>query len=113
VQAFYDELTARWPEIDSISEDRVGDFDHCPWSCELDHSGMAVVMACVWPKATDVGDFVQQLAAKHELVFYDPQSDRAIIPDRLTSISGPTSPGSPRPSKGGFFARLFGSERQN
>jgi hypothetical protein len=113
LQAFYDELTARWPEIDTLPEDRVGDFDYCPWSCALDHSGMAVVMACVWPKANKVGDFVQQLAAKHGLVFYDPQSDLVIMPARLTSLTCPTSPGSPPSSKGGFLARLFGRERQN
>jgi len=30
VRAFYDELTGRWPEIDTIREERVDDHDYCP-----------------------------------------------------------------------------------
>ena len=47
VDAFYAELTARHPEIDTIPEGRIGDFDYCPWSYKLDYSPGHVIMACV------------------------------------------------------------------
>ena len=47
VGAFYDELTAKYPEIDTIPEERIDDHDYCPWSCALDHSEAHVVTACV------------------------------------------------------------------
>jgi hypothetical protein len=83
VAAFYDELTRRWPEIDKIPEEKIDDHDYCPWSCALDHSGMAVVMPCVWPKADAVEVFVKELAQKHKLVLYDPQSERVYLPAHL------------------------------
>ncbi len=33
VDAFYAELTAKHPEIDTIPDDRIDDHDYCPWSC--------------------------------------------------------------------------------
>ena len=95
VEAFYQELIQRWPEIDTILEDEVGDFDRCPWSCALERSGRAVVMACVWSKATDVAQFVERLARKHGLVLFDPQSGRVTLPPHL------------EPPKPSFFQRLF------
>jgi fido (protein-threonine AMPylation protein) len=44
VRAFYSALTKRWPEIDTVPDDKI---DYSPWSYALDHSGMAVVMPCV------------------------------------------------------------------
>jgi hypothetical protein len=92
VDAFYAELTAKHPEIDTIPEERVGDFDYCPWSCALDHSPGHVVLSCVWPKATYVAQLVQDLARKHGLAVYDPQSDAVIYPDGSTASTGKTSP---------------------
>ena len=76
---FYEELTRRWPELDTIPEDRVGDFDYCPWSCAIDRSGMHVIASCVWPKAQDVAVYVGKLAAERGLVLYDPQGDDIYI----------------------------------
>lgn len=84
VDAFYAELTARHPEIDTIPEERVDDHDYCPWSCRLDRSPGHVIMSCVWPKATYVHEFVAGLARKHCLALYDPQSEKVIYPDRVT-----------------------------
>jgi hypothetical protein len=80
IAAFYAELTARHPEIDDVPEDRVGDVELCPWSIAFDRSDGYIIMCCVWPKADYVGQLVSALAAKHGLVFYDPQSDRVIYP---------------------------------
>lgn len=81
IDAFYAELTARYPEIDTIPEERAGDHDYCPWSCKLDRSPGHLIMCCVWPKATDVYELVESLARKHGLAIYDPQSDAVIYPD--------------------------------
>ena len=81
VEAFYAELTAKHPEIDTVPDEKAGDHDYCPWSCALDRSPGHVIMACVWPKADYVHQFVQELARKHGLAVYDPQSNRIIYPD--------------------------------
>jgi len=81
VDAFYAELTSRHPEIDTIPENRVGDFDYCPWSCEIDRSPGHLIMACVWSKAGYVRSLVHELALKHGLAVYDPQSGRITNPD--------------------------------
>jgi hypothetical protein len=81
IGAFYAELIARHPEIDTVPEDKIDDHDLCPWSCALDRSEAHVIMPCVWSKADYVGDFVMRLAKKHGLTFYDPQSEKIIFPD--------------------------------
>jgi hypothetical protein len=98
VRAFYDELTARWPELDSVPDEKIGDKNYCPWSCAISHSGAAVVTACVWSMADKVGSIIKELARKHELVFYDPQDDRVRLPDRQESR---------QVRKGGWLQRLF------
>jgi hypothetical protein len=89
IDAFYAELTARHPEIDTIPEEKIDDHDYCPWSCKLDHSPGHVIMACVWPEATYVGQLVQELARKHGLALYDPQSDVVTYPDGSTGGDQP------------------------
>ena len=101
VAAFYQELTQRWPEIDTVPEDRVGDFDYCPWSCALSHSGMAVVMSCVWPKADEVAAFVRELASRHGLVLFDPQSNCLYLPRH-------DAPEHSMREKSGWFHRFLG-----
>lgn len=81
VDAFYNEITAMHPEIDTVEDDRIDDHDYCPWSCALDHSPGHVIMACVWSKADHVDGLVHQLARKHGLAVYDPQSDRITYSD--------------------------------
>ena len=81
VEAFYAELTAKHPEIDSIPEDRIDDHDYCPWSYALDKSDAHVIMSCVWSKADYVGQHVHALGAKHGLAVYDPQFERITYPD--------------------------------
>jgi hypothetical protein len=74
VDEFYAELTAKHPESDTIPRDKIDDHDYCPWSCKLDYSPAHVIMCCVWHKATDVSRLVENLACKHSLAMYDPQS---------------------------------------
>jgi hypothetical protein len=85
VDAFYTELTAKHPEIDTIPDDLIDDHDLCPWSCALDRSPGHVIMPCVWSKAEYVSVFVHELAEKHGLAVYDPQSDHITYPGGNTS----------------------------
>jgi predicted nucleic acid-binding protein len=87
VDEFYAELTAKHPEIDTIPLDKIDDHDHCPWSCKLDRSPAHVIVCCVWPKATDIGRLLENLARKHGLALYDPQSDLVTYPDGSTGTS--------------------------
>jgi len=99
VRAFYDELTKRWPELDTVPDEKIDDKNYCPWSCAISHSGMAVVTACVWSMADKVGSFVKELATRHQLVFFDPQSERVHLPEQMKSLTG---------KKSGWFGRVFG-----
>ena len=81
VDSFYEELTARHPEIDTIPDDRIDDHDYCPWSCALDRSEGHVIMPCVWSKADYVSQLVHELGKKHGLAVYDPQSGKISYPD--------------------------------
>ena len=89
IDAFYAELTSKHPEIDAIPKERIDDHDYCPWSCKLYRSSGHVIMSCVWPKATYVGELVQDLARKHRLAVYDPQSDAVTYPDGSTGAKAP------------------------
>ena len=97
IDNFYKELTAKYPEIDSIPEDAV---DSCPWSCALDKNGTSVVMPIVWSRAGEVGRFIADLAEKHGLVLYDPQSGRTFYPD------------SSEAKEPGFLSRIFGRKKK-
>jgi hypothetical protein len=107
VDAFYTELIAKHPEIDTVPEERSGDFDYCPWSCKLDRSPGHVIMNCVWPKAAYVGELVENLARKHGLALYDPQSDRVTYPDSSTRGSAKTGMSRGARWTLGSFALLF------
>jgi len=96
VDAFYEELTAKHPEIDTIPDERIDDHDYCPWSCALDRSPGHVIMPCVWSKAEYVDAFVRELARKHGLAVYDPQSGHISYPDSARSESD-TRPTGDRP----------------
>jgi hypothetical protein len=80
VDAFYAELIAKHPEIDTIPDDRIDDDNYCPWSCALDRSPGHVIMACVWSQAENVQRLVHKLANKHALAVYDPQQGRVFYP---------------------------------
>jgi hypothetical protein len=90
IQAFYDELIAKHPEIDDVPEDRIDDDEYCPWSVAMDRSAGHVIMCCVWSRAEYVRGFVGQLALKHGLVLYDPQEGNAIYPSGGTRPDGET-----------------------
>jgi len=92
VDAFYAELTAKHPEIDTVPHDRIDDHDYCPWSCSIDRSPGHVIMSCVWSKADYVTTLVHDLARTHNLAVYDPQSDRITYPGDPGPASEPKRP---------------------
>ena len=77
VRRFVDELTARYPQIDDVPEDKV---DECPWTIAFDQSEGHVIMCIAGSKAGEMKPIVQGLAAKHGLVCYDPQVDEVHNP---------------------------------
>jgi hypothetical protein len=87
VEAFYAELTCRYPVIDTVPDDRIDDHDYCPWSCALDSSPGHVLMACVWSQSRNVERFVRAIAAKYGLAVYDPQQGRITYPGGITAGS--------------------------
>lgn len=81
VDAFYAELTALHPEIDTIPEARIDDHEYCPWSGALDRSPGHVIVSCVWSRASHVEHLVKGLARKHGLAVFDPQLGMMSYPD--------------------------------
>ena len=77
IDAFYQELIAAYPDIDSYSDDEV---DDCPWSVEIDVSDGAVVMCMVWSRVEEVAPFVMTLAQKHGLACFDLQEGKIYLP---------------------------------
>jgi len=73
VEAFYQDLIEKWPET--------GNADSSPWAAPLHHTASHVLMSCVWSKAEDVCLFVAELAGRHGLVLFDPQSEEVYLPD--------------------------------
>ena len=74
IQDFYEELTAKHPEIDDVSEYEIDNLDLCPWSTAFDKSEGHIIMSCVWSRAEYVNVLIQELAKKYELSFYEPQN---------------------------------------
>ena len=73
IQDFYEELTAKHPEIDDISEEEFDNIDLCPWSATFDKSEGHIIMSCILIKSEYINNLVQDLAKKYELSFYEPQ----------------------------------------
>jgi hypothetical protein len=86
VTAFYQALTARYPELTDQPET---DLDG-PWSTTLDRSAGHVIMPIIWPRAAEMRTVVRELAAEHGLVCFDPQTGDVDNPVR------PMAPGALR-----------------
>jgi len=101
VYAFYCRLTALYPEVEMVPED---DLDSCPWACGMDMAGDHVIMAILPEQSAAVLPQVLALAAKDELVCFDPQSGKVHLPPHLsetkaaaagTAGATPTEPSTP------------------
>jgi hypothetical protein len=83
VSAFYAELTSKHPEINDVPLERLGDSAYSPWSGPIDHSPAHVLIECVWSQAHFVFKCVHDLARKHGLAVFDPQSNHVAYPSDL------------------------------
>ena len=78
IDAFYVELCSRYPEIDTLSDDEL---DRCPWSCAHDRSGQHIVMCLNYgDQLEEAALFVTRLAARHDLICFDPQGQKVYSP---------------------------------
>ena len=82
IDAFYAELTATHPEIDDVPEDKVDDFDLCPWSIAFDRSPGHLIICCVWKKAGYVQRLLTDLTRRHGLALIDPQQQTISYPGK-------------------------------
>jgi hypothetical protein len=89
IEAFYEELTAKHPEIDDVPEDEIDNHDLCPWSIQHDRSDRHLIMCSVWSQAAYVEEMIHQLARKHGLVVFDPQSTTIAYPDGAPASNKP------------------------
>lgn len=72
VAAFYRELTERYPELTSLSDEEI---ENGVWSAGLCVWPDAMSMTAVWPRAEEVYGFVVELAERHKLVVFEPQNE--------------------------------------
>jgi len=79
IQDFYEELTDKHPEIDDVSEEEIDNLDLCPWSINFEKSEGHIIMLCAYSRAEYVNVLIQELAKKHELSFYEPQTITFIL----------------------------------
>ncbi|WP_143268726.1 hypothetical protein [Amycolatopsis vastitatis] len=75
--AFHRELTARYPPRSSLP---MGQRADSPWCCDPAVVGEGVLMTIVWSAADTVSRFVRELAARHDLVCYDPEAGEVHSP---------------------------------
>lgn len=77
---FVDALTSRYPQIDDLADDQI---DACPWNVPFDVSEAHVTIPIMWSRMTEIAPVVMELAERHGLVCYDPQSRKVHLPPGL------------------------------
>jgi hypothetical protein len=77
VSRFTADLHARYPSPSDLSDE---EFDTGPWSCDHDLSEGHIIMAIRWSRADEIGPIVHELACKHGLILFDPQTNRVYRP---------------------------------
>lgn len=79
---FVADVTSRYPQIDDVADDEI---DACPWNVAFDISERHVTVPIMWAYVEEIAPFVMDLAERHGLVCYDPQSRRVHLPPALKS----------------------------
>ncbi len=85
LRAFVEDLRSRFPES-FPDEDEIDDDWQPPEDTvvfELDEFKEHVFLGIPWPFVSQVGEAAQEIAFRHGLMLFDPQSERAILPPRL------------------------------
>ena len=101
IRVYVDALLNRWPDI---TED---EGENSPWAdgpLINNAFGNCIYFAMVWSRAEEASEFAAQVAAKHGLVCYDPQSETLRPP---VGNSPPLPPDDPKRRRGwrGLFGR--------
>lgn len=89
--AFYCHLTSMYPEVEMVPE---AELDACPWACGLDVASDHVIMAIQPEKSETVVPQVLALAARDELVCFDPQAGKVHLPPKLETVKAAAAAGS-------------------
>src|SRR5438132_12973309 len=72
VYSFYNELGARYPEVDMVAEE---DLDGCPWACAHERSGAHDILSMLDDNSTELLPTHLELAEEHEVVSYHPHAN--------------------------------------
>jgi hypothetical protein len=78
--------------------------DNSPWAAGLVPEGSAIALSISWSRVGEVAPVVQELAERHGLVFYDPQSGEVALPPALQNRAI-----GPRTSQDVLTVRIDGS----
>jgi hypothetical protein len=90
VYKFYCDLISLFPEVETVPEDEL---DSCPWACGIDIAADHVIMAIQIEQARKIIGQIVSLAAKYELICFDPQAGQVYLPPRLETKRTPSAAG--------------------
>ncbi len=68
------EIAEQYPDLATIPDE---DLDDCPWSAGFDKGPRHLVMCMRWSRAEDMARFINRIAARHDVILYDPQEDES------------------------------------
>ena len=71
VSAFHQDLIARFPKLESLGDDEI---DDSPWNMSPSATPGRVILVIGLSHVAQVSPTVQELAGRHGLVYFDPQS---------------------------------------
>jgi hypothetical protein len=80
VSRFYDALLAKYPPLESLTQELHDTSRSSPWAQTPERSDRVVAMSFVWSVPGEVIDDVFALAREHGLVLYDPQGPDIHLP---------------------------------
>jgi hypothetical protein len=80
VYAFYCRLTELYPEVEMVPEDELRS---CPWASSIDMAGDHLILPIQPEQCEKVVPEVVALAEQYELVCFDPQAGKVLLPPRL------------------------------
>jgi hypothetical protein len=90
VYNFYCRLVSLFPEVETVSEDQL---DSCPWACGIDIAADHVILPIQIEQAQKIIGQIVSLAAKYELICFDPQAGKVYLPPRLETKRAPMAAG--------------------
>jgi hypothetical protein len=90
VYAFYSRLTNLFPDVEMVPEDEL---DASPWASGIEIAADHVIMAIQIEQAQKIIGQIVSLAAKYELICFDPQAGKVYLPPRLETKRAPVAAG--------------------